>query len=200
MNHIKSEKNTTTSTPTPTPTLTPTPTPTPTLTTSEAVDLIKKYLAAKNNMLGRLHSTDDVDKYTTGELRTQLLDDCGDTKCSDSIPSLIRTNSYYEFPYQEIISNQNISSTNNESTISVTISGVKKFFPLGASKPSDVKSYCGDYIYTFKFDGINWKISAISEIIKKDVCPKKTEIELESYFLSSPKAQYYGQSSAEMEP
>ena len=60
-------------TPTSTPSPTPTSTPTPTITTSEAVDLIEKYLAAKNNMLGKNYITSDAEKYTTDKLYEELL-------------------------------------------------------------------------------------------------------------------------------
>jgi hypothetical protein len=45
---------------------TPNPTLTPRLNTSKAIDLIEKYLLSKNNVFGRSHSTDEVDKYSTG--------------------------------------------------------------------------------------------------------------------------------------
>jgi hypothetical protein len=111
-------------TPTSTPSPTPTSTPTPTITTSEAVDLIEKYLAAKNNMLGKNYITSDAEKYTTDKLYEELLSSSYPT----SITWLKKNNAYYQFEYETVIKHEDVSRIGNDPAIRVTISGKYNYF------------------------------------------------------------------------
>ncbi|MFW9265015.1 IMS domain-containing protein, partial [Nostoc sp. CALU 546] len=132
----------------------------PELTTTDAENLIYKWLQAKRVMFGRNYDPQPASELTVDPLYE------GTAGANGSINSLKRDGEYYEYPLQRIDSVDYFDVNGSEATIQLKVTEDRKLYKRnGDINPNETDFKTRTVIYKLKFDDDRWKIASF-EIIK----------------------------------
>ncbi|MEG4227737.1 ARC6/PARC6 family protein [Microcoleus sp. N9_B2] len=121
------------------------------LTKQEAVNLIERYLQAKDKIFAAPFDRQLAANLTTGKVYDDII------KPGGSIDWLQQNNAYYQYSNRSAQATGYFSASGNEAQIEVAIKEDFSFYMNGSLDESKTNS--GFYRFTLKLENANWKIA-----------------------------------------
>ncbi len=151
--------------PSPTAEIKPSPSPSPlppsseSLSQADAVQLIKEWYTAKNEIFGRSYDESTARRYATGTLLYDTIEKCNDGVCGGSVGWLKEYGCYYTYSNSQINDVVSFSASDDRATLVV---GVRETLQLHGSKSAGCgkspQTYNKNATYWLKKEAGTWKI------------------------------------------